>query len=97
LHRQEEEIRKLEKSMNITIPVDTDYTCMTAMRKEAIEKLCQFRPSTIEQASRIGGVNPNDISILLLYLERQKKKTTKEQEKISVGHQTSSKDPSIIQ
>ncbi|GJD06306.1 tRNA uridine 5-carboxymethylaminomethyl modification enzyme MnmG [Galdieria sulphuraria] len=72
LQRQEEEIRKLAKSMNTNIPVDIDYTRMTAMRKEAIEKLCQFRPCTIGQASRLGGVNPNDISILLVYLERQK-------------------------
>ncbi|GJQ12568.1 hypothetical protein GpartN1_g4359.t1 [Galdieria partita] len=72
LQRQEDEIRKLSKSMNMIIPVDIDYTRMTAMRKEAIEKLCQFRPSTIGQASRLGGVNPNDISILLVYLERQK-------------------------
>lgn len=73
LHRQEEEIRKLAKSMNTTIPVDMDYTRMTAMRKEAIEKLCQFRPCTIGQASRLSGVNPTDISILLVYLERQKR------------------------
>ena len=40
------------------------------MRKEAQEKLRRFRPATVGQASRISGVNPADISILLVYLER---------------------------
>jgi tRNA uridine 5-carboxymethylaminomethyl modification enzyme len=42
------------------------------MRKEAQEKLVRFRPSTVGQASRISGVNPADISVLLVYLERSK-------------------------
>eukprot|EP00871_Galdieria_phlegrea_P004942 jgi/Galph1/5449/GphlegSOOS_G4016.1 len=71
LHRQEEEIRKLAKSGHLSIPLNIDYSSMTAMRKEAREKLSKLRPTTIGQASRIGGVNPTDISILLVYLERE--------------------------
>ena len=52
------------------IPDTFDYDNITGMRREAQEKLSYFRPATVGQASRISGVNPADISILLVYLAR---------------------------
>nr|MBA3530373.1 tRNA uridine-5-carboxymethylaminomethyl(34) synthesis enzyme MnmG [Ardenticatenales bacterium] len=55
------------------IPRDLDYTSLRGMRKEAQQKLTHFRPETVGQASRIAGVNPADISVLLVHLERLEK------------------------
>ena len=65
--RQVERMRRLETRR---IPASFDYGSAVGMRKEAQEKLGRFRPGTVGQASRISGVNPADISILLVYLER---------------------------
>jgi tRNA uridine 5-carboxymethylaminomethyl modification enzyme len=67
--RQVERMRRLERRR---IPESFDYDSIVGMRKEAQEKLRRFRPGTLGQASRISGVNPADISILLVYLERSK-------------------------
>ena len=55
------------------IPVDIDYDAIPNIASEARDKLKKVRPETISQASRISGVNPSDISILLVYLESRKK------------------------
>jgi tRNA uridine 5-carboxymethylaminomethyl modification enzyme len=65
--RQVERMRRLEER---PIPLYFDYQSIVGMRKEAQEKLARFRPATVGQATRISGVNPADISILLVYLER---------------------------
>ena len=54
------------------IPVDIDYNIIPNIASEARDKLNKVRPETISQASRISGVNPSDISILLVYLESRK-------------------------
>jgi tRNA uridine 5-carboxymethylaminomethyl modification enzyme len=64
---QVERMRRLEQR---SIPPAFDYDRIAGMRKEAQEKLSRFRPATVGQASRISGVNPADLSILLVYLER---------------------------
>ena len=64
--RQVEQFKKLEKKL---IPVDIDYNYVGSLRLEARQKLEKFRPTNIGQASRIGGVNPADISVLLIYLD----------------------------
>lgn len=64
--RQVEQFRKLEKKK---IPSDIDYDKVSSLRLEARQKLEKFRPSNIGQASRIGGVNPADISVLIIYLD----------------------------
>jgi tRNA uridine 5-carboxymethylaminomethyl modification enzyme len=66
---QVERMRRLEQR---NIPPNFDYGRMVGMRKEAQEKLRRFRPATVGQASRISGVNPADLSILLVYLERSR-------------------------
>ena len=58
---------------NRKIPKDIDYHNIKNIASEAIEKLEKVRPTTLAQASRISGVNPADISMLLIYLESHKK------------------------
>ncbi|WP_026662446.1 tRNA uridine-5-carboxymethylaminomethyl(34) synthesis enzyme MnmG [Butyrivibrio proteoclasticus] len=64
--RQVEQFKKLEKKL---IPADIDYSDVSSLRLEARQKLEKFRPTNIGQASRIGGVNPADVSVLLIYLD----------------------------
>ena len=51
------------------LPKDIDYNDVSGLRKEAVQKLNDIRPLSIGQASRISGVSPADISVLLIYLE----------------------------
>ncbi len=64
--RQVEHFKKLESKL---IPDSLDYESISGLRKEAMQKLDKFRPRSIGQASRISGVSPADISVLLVYLE----------------------------
>ena len=64
--RQVEHFKKLEKKI---IPDGLDYYAINGLRKEAMQKLDKFNPRSIGQASRISGVSPADISVLLVYLE----------------------------
>ena len=52
------------------IPEDIDYDQVSSLRLEARQKLKLFRPSSLGQASRISGVSPADVSVLLVYMER---------------------------
>ena len=63
--RQVEQYKKLE---NKKIPEDIDYDDDYSLRKEAVQKLKELRPASVGQASRISGVSPADISVLLIYL-----------------------------
>ena len=63
--RQVEQFKKMEKRK---IPEDIDYDAIQSLRIEAIQKLKEYRPVSIGQASRISGVSPADISVLLIYL-----------------------------
>ena len=63
--RQVEQFKKMEKKK---IPEDIDYDAIQSLRIEAIQKLKEYRPVSIGQASRISGVSPADISVLLIYL-----------------------------
>ena len=68
---QVNQFRKFEKKL---LPEDIDYKEVKGLRTEAIQKLNNIRPISIGQASRISGVSPADISVLLIYLEHQYKK-----------------------
>ena len=68
--RQVEQFKKMEKKK---IPEDIDYHDVKSLRIEAVQKLSEQRPVSIGQASRISGVSPADISVLLVYLESIKK------------------------
>lgn len=69
--RQVEQYKKLE---NKKIPEDINYEDVNSLRIEARQKLTQIRPMSLGQASRISGVSPADISVLLVYLEQYKRK-----------------------
>lgn len=68
--RQMEQVEKYKKLEKKRIPADIDYESIGNLRTEARQKLNQVRPSNIGQASRISGVSPADISVLLIYLNR---------------------------
>jgi tRNA uridine 5-carboxymethylaminomethyl modification enzyme len=70
LKRQEEMIAKLERYEDTIIPLTLNYSNLKALSAEGREKLERFKPRSIAQASRISGVTPSDISILLVYLKR---------------------------
>lgn len=67
--RDMEKIRKMEKMEARLIPEGIDYKSIQGLKNEAREKLMKVKPATIGQASRISGVDPSDISILLVHLE----------------------------
>ena len=69
--KQVEGFKKLEKKL---LPEDIDYEKIKGIRLEARQKLNKYKPYSIGQASRISGVSPADISVLLIYLEQYKKK-----------------------
>ena len=69
-NKEAEKMLDLEK---IKIPEDIDYSIVPNLASEGRQKLAQVRPTTIGQASRISGVNPADISILMVYLKKEKK------------------------
>ncbi len=55
------------------IPVNIDYSKISGMRLEARQKLNEVKPESIGQASRISGVSPADISVLMIYLEKMRR------------------------
>jgi tRNA uridine 5-carboxymethylaminomethyl modification enzyme len=69
LSREERQIAKLSRVEKIKLPGDLDYSRVRGLRRESALKLSQIRPYTLGQASRISGVNPADVSILMIYLE----------------------------
>ena len=70
---QLEQVVKMQKLEGRLLPEGIDYREIRGLRLEAAEKLEKVRPRSIGQASRISGVNPADISVLLIYLEQQKR------------------------
>lgn len=70
LEKEREIAEKINRLENITIPDDINYLEFKAMSMEAREKLMKIRPKSIGQASRISGITPSDISVLLVFLGR---------------------------
>ncbi|MBF7144380.1 MULTISPECIES: tRNA uridine-5-carboxymethylaminomethyl(34) synthesis enzyme MnmG [Pseudomonas] len=71
IERQQDEIEKLRASENIRLPVDIDYPAISGLSKEIQAKLSQARPETLGQASRIPGVTPAAISLLMIHLKKR--------------------------
>ena len=69
IKRQEKQVEGFKKLEKKKLPQDLDYSRISGLRIEARQKLEQFRPVSIGQASRIAGVSPADISVLLVYME----------------------------
>ena len=69
IKRQQKQVEQFKKLETKRIPDDIDYDMIKSLRIEAVQKLKQYRPISIGQASRISGVSPADISVLLVYLE----------------------------
>jgi tRNA uridine 5-carboxymethylaminomethyl modification enzyme len=71
--RAERQLQQAAGKQGKALPEDLDYHAIHTLCKEAREKLTKFRPATVGQASRIGGVSPADITALLLHLEMQRR------------------------
>ena len=72
IKRQISQVNQYKKMENKLIPADIDYDDVSSLRKEARQKLKQLKPINVGQASRISGVSPADISVLLVYLEHKR-------------------------
>ena len=70
---QMEQVARMEKIENRRLAEDLDYSQITGLRNEAKQKLNNIKPVSVGQASRISGVSPADISVLLVYLEQQRR------------------------
>jgi tRNA uridine 5-carboxymethylaminomethyl modification enzyme len=74
IERQKEEVEELAAQENVELPADLDYSTLRGLSKEVQQKLNLARPETIGQASRIQGVTPAAISLLLVYMKRERKR-----------------------
>ena len=74
IKKQEEQVRRFEKMESKLIPPDIDYDEIFGLSNEARYKFKQIRPESIGQASRVFGINPADINILLIFLEKKRRK-----------------------
>lgn len=68
--KEESLVEQMSDLENMKIPEDFDYTKLSAISKEAMQKFLKIKPATLGQASRISGVNPSDIQILMVYMGR---------------------------
>ena len=78
--RQLAEVKKREKLESLELPADIDYKAIGGLRIEAVQKLSAIRPMSVGQASRISGVSPADISVIILYLSANKRKKENDNE-----------------
>lgn len=72
IEKEEDVANRILKFENVRLPDDFDYFSLQSLSYEAREKLTRMRPHTLGQASRISGVSPADVSVLLIYLQQQK-------------------------
>ena len=77
IDKQRQQIEKFKRLENKKLSADFDYDEIEGLRIEARQKLNQFRPLSIGQASRISGVSPADINVLLIYMEKLRRKSGK--------------------
>jgi tRNA uridine 5-carboxymethylaminomethyl modification enzyme len=70
IERQEGEVSKLRNLEDKKIPEWLDYSSVPSLRTEARQKLNQIRPATLGQASRISGVSPSDVSLVMIWMKR---------------------------
>ena len=78
IHQQMRHVEQFAKLEEKVLPEDMDYLSMQGLRLEAQQKLDAIRPASIGQASRITGVSPADVSVLLVYLEQRNRRQKEE-------------------
>ncbi len=69
IHRQAEQVERFQRLESRPIPAHFDYAAVPQLRAEAREKLGRVRPANLGQASRISGISPADLAVLLIYLD----------------------------
>jgi tRNA uridine 5-carboxymethylaminomethyl modification enzyme len=70
IEKEKANAKKLNNLENIKIPTTFEYFKVHSLSTEAVQKLNKIKPETLSQASRISGVSPNDISVLMVYMGR---------------------------
>ncbi len=80
IKRQMQQVAQFKKLEGRKLPEQFDYAQVKSLRREAVQKLNQVQPSTVGQASRISGVSPADISVLLVHMEQMKGKESGKEE-----------------
>ena len=78
IRKQKEQVERLEHLEARCLPADLDYSAVPSLRDEAREKLTAVRPLSVGQASRISGVSPADVSVLLVWLEQERRRRRQE-------------------
>jgi len=78
LEREQKEVEKLRRAEDVPIPEDFDYGAVKGLRNESRDKLEEARPRTLGQAGRISGVNPADVSVLMVALDASRRAGRKE-------------------
>ena len=85
IERQKNQVAQGEKLDGVRLPAELDYASLLHLSKEAREKLARVRPETLGQASRMGGVSPADISVLMVWLEARRRANQRENEPVYDG------------
>jgi tRNA uridine 5-carboxymethylaminomethyl modification enzyme len=83
LKQQDREVEKLRKAESKRLPGDLDYASMPGLSREIVEKLTRVRPQSIAQASRIPGITPAAMSILLFHLEMRRNRQAENAENLA--------------
>ncbi|NLB42011.1 MAG: tRNA uridine-5-carboxymethylaminomethyl(34) synthesis enzyme MnmG [Clostridiales bacterium] len=73
IEKQLKQVERFKKTENLRIPQDLDYSQVTGLKIESIQKLKNLQPENMGQASRISGVSPADISVLMVFLEKRRR------------------------
>jgi len=73
VERQEREVERMRRREAVEIPMGLDYSVLAGLRREAREKLGELRPRTLGAAGRIAGINPPDVALLSVHLERHRR------------------------
>ena len=76
IQRQQKQVERLAQQENVKLPKDINYASISGLSNEAKQKLSEIQPQTIGQASRISGITPSAISLLLVYLKTAQRKET---------------------
>jgi tRNA uridine 5-carboxymethylaminomethyl modification enzyme len=79
IRRQEMLVEKFRQAEEMLLPADADYLSIDTLRIEARQKLNRLRPRSLGQASRISGVSPGDVQVLLVWLEKERQRKLREQ------------------